>query len=111
MKSFNVGQVKLAVNRRDGFVVAYALIGKRLIDLTVPLRFVAISFERVRRLFPYFYGIGLRDCDSCGRIHEWYFDWCGNYWRQGALHRRWYGAGDGEVFREIGLITFLRNRA
>src|SRR5579885_3228134 len=60
----------------------------------------------VRSLLPFFYSIGLRDCDSGGRVFAWYVDWGFNTWHADKRLARWHGSGDGEVYRQINFFDF-----
>ena len=91
---------------RDAFVSLW-LFGRifRLEQIALPLiRLARFS----RKLFPYFYSIGLRDCDTGGRVFAWYVDWGINYWHAEKRLKRWDGAGDGEVIHQVTFAEFIR---
>lgn len=87
---------------------AYVRVGKLMINLGDVLHPFIVCTEFVRNCFPMFYSIGLRDCDSGGRVHAWFVEWGLNRWHMDRRLKRWDGAGDGEVYRRISLAGFIR---
>jgi hypothetical protein len=73
-----------------------------IVHLSKPYRALSL----IRRLFPYFYCVGLMDCDTGGRVHVWYRAWGINYWHCNRVLESWNGAGDGEVYTQISFKEF-----
>ena len=65
---------------------------------------------KIRKLFPYFYVIGLLDCDSGGQVTQWRSEFGLNYWHAEKRLKRWCGWGDGEIYENIGFWDFIKLR-
>lgn len=64
----------------------------------------------LRKQFPYFYALGLRDCDSGGRVHCWLPVFAWNYRHLGKLMAYYNGWGDGEVWSQTTMIRWIKWR-
>lgn len=65
-------------------------------------------FRYIRYLFPYFYSIGLHNCDTGGRVFAWYPEWGINYWHVSKRLERWNDTGDGETYTQISMVSFFK---
>lgn len=106
MKTYKFGPLKIhrARNPINGYRFFYE-IGLYLGPCRP--RWLDKGAERVRRLFPYWLAVGLRDCDSGGRVTSWHPVFAWNYWSMRKATRAWYGAGDGEVWETLAPSEWL----
>lgn len=91
MKTYKIGPLKIhrAHNPINGHRFFYE-IGLYLGPCRP--RWLDKGAERVRRLFPYWLAVGLRDCDSGGRVTSWHPVFAWNYWSMRKATRPTDGA-------------------
>lgn len=107
MKTYKIGPLKIyrARNPDNGYRYFYEI--GPYFEPCRP-RWLDKGAERVRRLFPYFLAVGLRDCDSGGRVFASYPVFAWNDWSRKKAFRAWYGAGDGEVWEEVSALDWIK---
>lgn len=88
-----------------GAFIAWNIAG-RAGTLEVPFPGIG-ALRAARKLLPYWYAIGLRDCDSGGRVTRWCPVFAWNYWHLMKVQRAWYGAGDGEVWSRMTPLAWF----
>lgn len=63
----------------------------------------------VRGLFPTFWAIGLRDCDSGGRVYGWAKAMTWNHWHLAKAEKEWDMSSDGPpVVQRLTMWEYIR---